>query len=158
MDIRRNQNFIIIYTRQIMCYFPIKIKNKRFVPTKKNGYKPPVCTDERLRYIEVECGYCFECRKRKRNAWRVRNFEQLRETPTAIFFTGTVSPERYDYIKNKYNLKTDNEIITKIHRLFLERIRKETGKSMKHWCVSFVICVSSFLLMLAWVATPYAIS
>ena len=61
--------------------------------------------------------------------WRVRNFEQLRETPTAIFFTGTVSPERYDYIKEKYELKTDNEIITKIHRLFLERIRKETGKS-----------------------------
>ena len=119
-----------------MCYFPIKIKNKRFVPTKKNGYEPPVCTDERLKYIEVECGYCFECRKKKRNAWRVRNFEQLRETPTAIFFTGTVSPERYDHIKNKYNLKTDNEIITKIHRLFLERIRKETGKSMKHWCVT----------------------
>ena len=119
-----------------MCYFPIKIKNKRLVPTKKNGYEPPVCTDERLRYIEVECGYCFECRKKKRNAWRMRNFEQLRETPTAIFFTGTVSPERYDYIKEKYNLKTDNEIITKIHRLFLERIRKETGKSMKHWCVT----------------------
>nr|DAL35487.1 MAG TPA_asm: Replication associated protein [Microviridae sp.] len=119
-----------------MCYFPIRLKNKRFVPTKKNGYKPPVCTDERLRYIEVECGYCFECRKKKRNAWRVRNFEQLRETPTAIFFTGTVSPGRYDYIKGKYNLKTDNEIITKIHRLFLERIRKETGKSMKHWCVT----------------------
>ena len=68
--------------------------------------------------------------------WRVRNFEQLRETPTAIFFTGTVSPERYEYIKEKYELKTDNEIITKIHRLFLERIRKETGKSMKHWCVT----------------------
>ena len=84
----------------------------------------------------MECGYCFECRKKKRNAWRVRNFEQLRETSTAIFFTGTVSPERYNYIKEKYNLKTDNEIITKIHRLFLERIRKETGKSMKHWCVT----------------------
>jgi hypothetical protein len=27
-------------------------------------------------------------------------------------------------------------IITKIHRLFLERIRKETGKSVKHWCVT----------------------
>ena len=66
----------------------------------------------------------------------MRNFEQLRETPTAIFFTGTVSPERYDYIKEKYNLKTDNEIITKIHRLLLERIRKKTGKSMKHWCVT----------------------
>ena len=59
--------------------------------------------------------------KEKRNAWRVRNFEQLRETPTAIFFTRTVSPERYEHIKEKYNLKTDNEITTKRHRLFLER-------------------------------------
>ena len=32
--------------------------------------------------------------------------------------------------------KQDNEIITKIHRLFLERIRKQTGKSVKHWCVT----------------------
>ena len=48
----------------------------------------------------------------------------------------SVSQSRYEYIKEKYELKTDNEIITKIHRLFLERIRKETGKSMKHWCVT----------------------
>ena len=94
--------------------FPNKNKKQAVCTYEKNGYEPPVCTDEWLRYIEVECGYCFECRKKKRNAWRVRNFEQLRETPTAIFFTGTVSPERYDYIKEKYNLKTDNEIITKL--------------------------------------------
>ena len=119
-----------------MCYFTKKVLNKRFLPNRKNGWNPPVCTDERFRYVEVECGHCFECRKKKRREWRIRNFEQRRETPTAIFFTGTVSPERYEYIKNKYNLKTDNEIITKIHRLFLERIRKETGRSMKHGCVT----------------------
>ena len=57
-----------------------------------------------------------------------------------MFFTGTVSPQRYEYICKKYGFKNDgsqdNEIITKIHRLFLERIRKETGKSVKHWCVT----------------------
>ena len=57
-----------------------------------------------------------------------------------MFFTGTVSPQRYEYICKKYEFKNDgsqdNEIITKIHRLFLERIRKETGKSVKHWCVT----------------------
>ena len=57
-----------------------------------------------------------------------------------MFFTGTVSPERYEYICKKYGFKNDgsqdNEIITKIHRLFLERIRKQTGKSVKHWCVT----------------------
>ena len=57
-----------------------------------------------------------------------------------MFFTGTVSPQRYEYICKKYGFKNDgsqdNEIITKIHRLFLEGIRKETGKSVKHWCVT----------------------
>ena len=94
----------------------------------------------RYRYVEVECGHCFECRKKKRREWRIRNYEQLKETPHAVFFTGTVSPERYEYICKKYGFKNDgsqdNEIITKIHRLFLERIRKETGKSVKHWCVT----------------------
>ena len=40
-----------------------------------------------------------------------------------MFFTGTVSPQRYEYICKRYGFKTDgsqdNEIITKIHRLFL---------------------------------------
>ena len=47
-----------------------------------------------------------------------------------MFLTGTVSPQRYEYICKRYGFKNDgskdNEIITKIHRLFLERIRKET--------------------------------
>ena len=123
-----------------MCYFTKKVLNKRFLPNRKNGWRPPVCTDERFRYVEVECGHCFECRKKKRREWRIRNYEQLKETPHAVFFTGTVSPQRYEYICKRYGFKNDgsqdNEIITKIHRLFLERIRKETGKSVKHWCVT----------------------
>lgn len=123
-----------------MCYFTKKVLNKRFLPNRKNRWEPPVCTDERFRYVEVECGHCFECRKKKRREWRIRNYEQLKETPTAIFFTGTVSPQRYEYICKKYGYKNDgtqdNEIITKIQRLFLERIRKQTGYSIKHWCVT----------------------
>nr|DAQ35048.1 MAG TPA: Replication associated protein [Microviridae sp.] len=124
----------------IMCYFTKKVLNKRFLPNRKNRWNPPVCTDERFRYVEVECGHCFECRKKKRREWKIRNYEQLKETPHAVFFTGTVSPQRYEYICKRYGFKNDgsqdNEIITKIHRLFLERIRKETGKSVKHWCVT----------------------
>lgn len=119
-----------------MCYFPIKVLNKRFVPTKKNGYNPPECPDERLRYITAECGHCFECRKKKRNMWRIRMKEQKKDTPTGVFFTGTMSPKRYDEIKKRYNIEDDNEIATKALRLFLERIRKETRKSIKHWVVT----------------------
>ena len=48
-----------------MCYFTKKVLNKRFLPNRKNRWNPPVCTGERFRYVEVECGYCFECRKKK---------------------------------------------------------------------------------------------
>lgn len=119
-----------------MCYFPIRILNKRYLPTRKNGFNPPKCTDERFRYIEAECGHCFECRKKKRNMWRIRMIEQKKDTPTGVFFTGTVSPQRFEEIKNRYNIEEDNEIATKVLRLFLERIRKETGRSLKHWVVT----------------------
>ena len=51
--------------QKIMCYFTKKVLNKRFLPNRKNGWRPPVCTDERFRYVEVECGHCFECRKKR---------------------------------------------------------------------------------------------
>ena len=88
-----------------MCYFTKKVLNKRFLPNRKNRWNPPVCTDERFRYVEVECGHCFECRKKKRREWRIRNYEQLKETPTAVFFTGTVSPKRYEHICKHYGYR-----------------------------------------------------
>ena len=36
-----------------MCYFTKKVLNKRFLPNRKNRWNPPVCTDERFRYVEV---------------------------------------------------------------------------------------------------------
>ena len=62
-----------------------------------------------------------------------------RNTSCSVFYRNSISA-RYEYICKRYGFKNDgsqdNEIITKIHRLFLERIRKETGKSVKHWCVT----------------------
>ena len=39
-----------------MCLYPKLIPNKRYLPTKKNGGVPPVCPDERLRYVTAACG------------------------------------------------------------------------------------------------------
>lgn len=122
-----------------MCIYTIKILNKRFLPTKKNGWKPPMCPDERLRYVEIECGYCHECLQKKGREWRIRNYEQLKETPTAVFFTGTFTDERIEYLSKRYGIDKDdyNKIATKEVRLFLERIRKYNhGKSIKHWIVT----------------------
>lgn len=48
-----------------MCLYTKRILNKRYLPTRKNWWTPPICTDERLRYIDIECGKCYECKRKK---------------------------------------------------------------------------------------------
>lgn len=121
-----------------MCLYPTYIKNPKYKPSKKNKGKPPVCEDMRLLYIPTKCGCCIECRKEKQREWRVRLEEELRSN-FGYFTTLTISPEGIKEIEKKSGLKWEenpNEIATKGLRLFLERVRKDIGKSIKHWCVT----------------------
>ncbi len=121
-----------------MCLYPKYFKNPKYLPNKKNKGKPPVWTDKRLLYIPAKCGCCIECRKEKQREWRVRLEEELRSN-FGYFTTLTISPEGIKEIEEKTGLKwkeNPNEIATKGLRLFLERVRKATGKSIKHWCVT----------------------
>ena len=110
------------------------------MPSKKNGYRPPVCPDERLRYINIECGECYECKKKRAREWKIRMSEEMRHSPSAIFFTGTFTDERIKQLCEKYDINKENvnEIATKEVRLFLERIRQTNRekKSVKHWIVT----------------------
>lgn len=121
-----------------MCLYPTYVKNPKYKPNKKNNGKPPICKDRRLFYIPTKCGCCIECRKEKQREWRVRLEEELRSN-FGYFTTLTISPEGIKEIEKKTGLtweENPNEIATKAIRLFLERVRKETGKSIKHWCVT----------------------
>lgn len=121
-----------------MCLYPTYVKNPKYKPNKKNKGKPPVCKDRRLLYIPTKCGCCIECRKEKQREWRVRLEEELRSN-FGYFTTLTISPEGLKEIEEKSGLKWEenpNEIATKGLRLFLERVRKDIGKSIKHWCVT----------------------
>lgn len=121
-----------------MCLYPTYVKNPKYKPNKKNKGKPPVCKDRRLLYIPTKCGCCIECRKEKQREWRVRLEEELRSN-FGYFTTLTISPEGIKEIEGKTGLKWEenpNEIATKGLRLFLERVRKDIGKSIKHWCVT----------------------
>lgn len=65
--------------------------------------------------------------------------EELKQNPHAIFFTGTFTDDRIDYLCKKYGLEKQdtNNIATKEVRLFMERLRKANGgKSVKHWIVT----------------------
>lgn len=121
-----------------MCLYPTFVKNPKYKPNKKNKGKPPVCKDRRLLYIPAKCGCCIECRKEKQREWRVRLEEELRSN-FGYFTTLTISPEGIKELEEKTGLNWEenpNEIATKGLRLFLERCRKETSKSIKHWCVT----------------------
>lgn len=121
-----------------MCLYPTFVKNPKYKPNKKNKGKPPVCKDRRLLYIPVKCGCCIECRKEKQREWRVRLEEELRSS-FGYFITLTISQEGIAELEEKTGLKwkeNPNEIATKGLRLFLERCRKDTSKSIKHWCVT----------------------
>lgn len=121
-----------------MCLYPKYIKNPKYKPNKKNKGKPPVCLDRRLYYIPTKCGCCIECRKEKQREWRVRLEEELRSN-YGYFITLTISPEGIKNLEEKTGLnwkENPNEIASKGLRLFLERVRKNTGKSMRHWCVT----------------------
>ena len=52
--------------------------------------------------------------------------EEMRNNPSAIFFTGTFTDKRIEHLSRKYGIdkKDVNEIATKEVRLFLERIRQ----------------------------------
>ena len=62
--------------------------------------------------------------------------EENRQTPNAYFLTLTINDKSYKQLKQKYNLKDNNDIATKAIRLCLERVRKLTGKSVKYWFIT----------------------
>lgn len=119
-----------------MCKNKIIIRNKRYQPTKKNGYTKETPRDRRLSYIEIPCGECKECKKKRKEMWRLRIENELLDSKSAIFFTGTFSDEAIENIKKQYGVKEENDIATKANRLFLERLRKKYNIKLTHWCIT----------------------
>ena len=126
-----------------MCLYPELIINRKYRPTKKNNYNPPVLKDKRLKYVAVGCGECMECLKQKGNTWRIRLKEELKENKTAYFITLTISNENYETLvkETEYKQLDDNSynqqniIATRAVRKFLELIRYHTKKSIRHWYI-----------------------
>ena len=119
-----------------MCLYTKYILNRKYLSNKKNRGVVPVCHDLRLKYVPVSCGKCIECRKRKQREWVVRLSEELRSHPEgAQFVTLTMEPEALRELKCLSEEKS-NDIATKAVRRFLERVRKETGKSIRHWMIT----------------------
>lgn len=110
--------------------------NPKFKPNKKNGGKPPICTDERIKYIPISCGNCIECRKKKARDWRVRLLEEYKTDQSGQFVTLTFSEEKLKAAEIKAETREANQVATVAIRDFLERWRKKYKRSVKHWFIT----------------------
>lgn len=122
-----------------MCLYPRLIPNPKFKTSKKRGYYKPSQHDSRLNYVPIACGKCYECRKKRAREWKIRLAEEIRHGKS-YFVTLTIDDENLEKIKDELEIKetkgNENSIATTALRKFLERCRKKTKKSLKHWCVT----------------------
>lgn len=127
-----------------MCLYPTLVINPKYKANKKNGGKPPELRDERLKYVPIGCGNCIECRRKKARTWKVRLEEDIKEHTNGKFITLTFSNEAYSRLYKEMEkvapklegYEKDNEIAKLAVKRWLERWRKKTGRSMRHWLVT----------------------
>ena len=75
-----------------------------------SGYTKETPRDRRLSYIEIPCGECKECKKKRKEMWRLRIENELLDSKSAIFFTGTFSDKAIENIKKQYNVNKLHEV------------------------------------------------
>ena len=128
-----------------MCLYPKLVNNPKYRVNKKNGGNVPPLKDGRVKFVPIGCGYCYECMKKKANEWKIRLAEDIKEHENGKFVTLTFSSEAFEELKEKVIKKAkkdvkgyalDNAIATLGVRLFLERVRKKTKKSLRHWLIT----------------------
>lgn len=114
-----------------MCLYPKIIQNPHYKPNKSNGGFVPVPSDERLLYIEIGCGVCYECRKKRANSWKTRLLEELKDNPTDKFVTLTFSDENLE----KFDSDEPNEVCSKAIELFRKRWSATSKHKLKYWLI-----------------------
>lgn len=127
-----------------MCLYTKYILNPKYLPNKKNDYNPPVCTDERLRYVPTACGVCIECRKEKKRNWCIRLNEEMKNaTVPATFVTFTFSDDWIKRISEQLAIKKNpsyeelNQICYYALRHYMELYRKYNNeKYPRYWFIT----------------------
>lgn len=123
-----------------MCLYPKLIPNRKYLKNKKNKGNIPTPKDNRVLMVPVGCGKCMECKKQKARTWSIRLQEDIREYKNGKFVTLTFSNESvYELTKELTNVdgyELDNQLAILGIRRFLERWRKQYGKSLRHWLVT----------------------
>lgn len=112
------------------------MRNPKYKPNKKNGGFPPKAIDDRLYFIEIPCGWCLQCKKKKAREWQIRLAEEIKRDGRARGVTFSFSDQSFrDLI---YDAHTDdaNTIAKLAIKRFRERWRAKNRQSIKHWFVT----------------------
>ena len=91
-------------------------------------------------YIEVPCGKCYLCRKKKANFWRVRLTEELKDTPRFYDYDG-VNKYRVAFVTFTYDdahLPTSErrDAVADHIRKWRDLWRKKYGKSPRYFATT----------------------
>jgi hypothetical protein len=125
-----------------MCLYPRLIKNRKYTANKKNKGNIAPVSDERVLWVPVGCEKCMECRKQKARGWQIRLLEDVKTNTNGKFVTLTFNDQEITKLIKECEqngisgYELDNEVATIATRRFLERWRKEYGKSVRHWLVT----------------------
>lgn len=136
-----------------MCLHTTLRPNKKYTANIKNGgIVPPlpllydkkndrITTDKRVLQVPTKCGKCIECMKQKAREWSVRMQEDIKDHKHAVMVTLTFSTPTIIELAKEIDPKIkgyarDNAIAKLAVKRWLERWRKATGKSVRHFLVT----------------------
>lgn len=115
------------------CEHPRRIINRRYVDMTATDLIEYSELNFGMRFppdywLEVPCGYCHSCQKSENNQYRIRLMYEIRDYPneSCLFVTLTFDDE---------NLARFGKDPNKAVRLFLDRLRKQYGKQIRHWFI-----------------------
>lgn len=91
---------------------------------KKDFFRP---FDE---YVEVPCGICASCQRRRLNGYRIRLLNELSCFQRNAFVTLTFNDKYLEYLDNKCDSNYNKPVLQ-----FLDNLRKKYGKGIRHWFV-----------------------
>lgn len=111
-----------------MCLYPVKILNPAYQISLKNPTNRRKPIDERLKYINVPCGHCPECRRRKVMDIRIRcqehNNYMLSRNYIGYFVTLTFSEKSFEDLSYSCHSTDALVIASYAIRKFRDRWRK----------------------------------
>lgn len=115
------------------CLNPVRMRNKATGRNISNGGIPRI-EEEVFRYINIPCGWCAICRRKKRSEWMVRLMEEIKNGGHCDFITLTFSEEALEKYY-KMGVTGANSIAICAVKEWREKINKRRGEAIKHFII-----------------------